>query len=548
MEASIPPAEAPSLGELRERHLALLREWNQSADQPPAERAEQLRAAAQALGAWLDDLDERDRAQAIIDYWAAALTGASGRSMPELVQLAPFDPSLPQVLLGRAEAIVAPHVGTALEDDIETMLQRLVRPGPGDTIICRSPVERSDLLAANPKPEAAAQLGAVLDKFVDARIIRRVTGDGPGDDKFEFMFGSVARAWPRLHELLKARRSSNETRDKLLGVAQQWDKAGRDSGYLLAGDALDEAGKYLGEDPLLDEFIRASRHALIFWRWVRLIGTLALLAVAVIVVWQVYGVALRSGLKEGESKGLEAGATLESEAPSAYRLTDEGTPGVPPPQFIPDIGVSGFLWAGPTRPLLFADPESGEPIDPAAIRAGKTLRLRTDRVVRAERPTPERDGGQLGIVREDRLVRIESIANVSRGGTSRRWFAVRLLPQVKVNYSHADSALADMLVRRLREGGFDAFRGNHQPDEETSRQVIYFRKEYGTIAAGLTRQVNDALRPTGDAPAAVTCRFTNNSDYEPGYFEVWVDFSGIAVTRHGAVSRTPPPACDEGRG
>ena len=97
----IDPAEAPSFGELRERHLALLREWSQQSDPTklPIDRAQELRASAQALGGWLDDPEDRDRIQAIIDYWTAAITGAGDRSLPELVRLAEFNPALPIVMV-----------------------------------------------------------------------------------------------------------------------------------------------------------------------------------------------------------------------------------------------------------------------------------------------------------------------------------------------------------------------------------------------------------------------------------------------------------------
>src|SRR5688572_524956 len=203
-----------SFAELRERHLALLREWN-AADEaslvaagiaaggaglaaeslgadlsaeaegeggsrtaeplpapngrlPLAPAAEALRAAATALGGWLDDPEERDRAQGVIDYWTSALASLPGRDFPELLHLAAFDPALPAAAVEQAEAIFAGHEGTAREADAEAMLSCLVRPGDGDTIVCRPPVERVDLEHADGVTDQTASQGELLDDLVAA--------------------------------------------------------------------------------------------------------------------------------------------------------------------------------------------------------------------------------------------------------------------------------------------------------------------------------------------------------------------------------------------
>ena len=305
------PHDLLSFCELRERHLALLREWNAadeaslvaagiaaggaglaaeaasaggsegaggSADSsaeplpapngrlPLAPAAEALRASATALGGWLDDPEERDRAQGVIDYWTSALASLPGREFPELLHLAAFDPALPAAAVEQAETIFAGHEGTAREADAEAMLSCLVRPGDGDKIVCRPPVERVDLEHADGVTDQTASQGELLDELVAAGLIRKLDGETPAQDRFDFTHGSVARAWPRMRALLDRRRSANATRDKLRATAHLWKESQGDSGYLLTGPVLDDAGRYFGEDKLLDEFLLASRHSENRWK------------------------------------------------------------------------------------------------------------------------------------------------------------------------------------------------------------------------------------------------------------------------------------------
>src|SRR5688572_28744196 len=114
------PSQVASLSEIRARHLELIGRWTPDMDEEATAGlvplAEALRADARALGVWLDVADDRDRAQGIIDYWAAALMGLSGHGFPAMMRLEPFDPALPEAAAERAEAIVAPNDGTPREE------------------------------------------------------------------------------------------------------------------------------------------------------------------------------------------------------------------------------------------------------------------------------------------------------------------------------------------------------------------------------------------------------------------------------------------------
>lgn len=89
--------EVDSLQELRPLHVALLQEWAGLDDALKSARAEAFRQTASAAGRWIKNLDERDSAQSLLDYWTATMAGlASSAAYPKLVTLAPFDPSTVQ--------------------------------------------------------------------------------------------------------------------------------------------------------------------------------------------------------------------------------------------------------------------------------------------------------------------------------------------------------------------------------------------------------------------------------------------------------------------
>lgn len=88
--------EIISLLQLRPLHVALLQEWSKLDDAQKRERGEAFRATATSAGRWIKNLEERDGAQALLDYWTATIGGIPGEAYPELVALAPFDPATVQ--------------------------------------------------------------------------------------------------------------------------------------------------------------------------------------------------------------------------------------------------------------------------------------------------------------------------------------------------------------------------------------------------------------------------------------------------------------------
>ncbi|HEV7660687.1 MAG TPA: DNA/RNA non-specific endonuclease [Allosphingosinicella sp.] len=88
--------EITSLLQLRPLHVALLQEWSKLDDAQKRERGEAFRATATSAGRWIKNLEERDGAQALLDYWTATIGSIPGQAYPELVALAPFDPATVQ--------------------------------------------------------------------------------------------------------------------------------------------------------------------------------------------------------------------------------------------------------------------------------------------------------------------------------------------------------------------------------------------------------------------------------------------------------------------
>ena len=530
----IDPAEAPSFGELRERHLALLREWSQQSDPTklPIDRAQQLRAAAQGVGGWLDDAEDRDRIQAIIDYWTAAITGAGDRSLPELVRLAEFNPALPQVLVGRGEAIIATHAGTAVEDDLEAMLMCLVRPGPRDTVACRLPVERGDMLPATLAPETAQKLGDMLDAFVEARIVRRIPGDTPDRDRFELMYGSVARAWPRLHDALKEKRSANETRDKLRATAQLWMEQKRDPGYLLGGSSLNEAGKYLGENELLNQFIRASRRAANRRRnWLVaafLLGPAA--AVLIAIGFNKYGdYQFGVGSSEADFNQLEQ-IELKQDAGSAPA-------GPSDPRWADAAGAEGagrigVLWAGRAQAPMLTAPGTGETVDPATIADGGAYRTTRSIYLRSGAPDENYVSRPVvGVAPAGSLV-VAQAAPVpfERASGRQYWIEVRVVPRVYIHAYNESPRQLEPLKRALRSAGFEV--PPLPPDRRAiGRRALHIFDDKGDdeLAAAVANKVARTVTRGDGRPPELGCVYMARTEREAGTLDLWLDLRGLRV-------------------
>jgi WD40 repeat protein len=135
------------------------------------------------------------------------------------------------------------------------LLLRLVRPGEGLEVTSNR-VRRETLYQAG---EARHRIDGVLDKLVQARLVRLTGAETPDDAQVEIAHEALVRNWPRLVGWLEDERENIRRRLRLTAAAEQWEALNRDSGALLRGPLLDEAGRYPDLNELETEFIQASQ-------------------------------------------------------------------------------------------------------------------------------------------------------------------------------------------------------------------------------------------------------------------------------------------------
>jgi formylglycine-generating enzyme required for sulfatase activity len=137
------------------------------------------------------------------------------------------------------------------------ILLRLVRPGTG-VEFTRSRATRRTLYQSG---EANDRIDRVLEKLVNARLLRQTDGATAELDQFEVAHEALVRNWPRLVEWLEDERVVLRHRLRFTAQAEDWDTRGRDSGALLRGKQLQEALLFEELNPLEQEYIDASKEA-----------------------------------------------------------------------------------------------------------------------------------------------------------------------------------------------------------------------------------------------------------------------------------------------
>lgn len=143
-----------------------------------------------------------------------------------------------------------------LEDQEATkrIFQTLVQPTAGAEFV-RKRVRRESLAGVVGVPDRADR---VLQRFVEAGLIRLSPGVEPADDQFEVTHEALIRNWPLLGEWLEEVRRRSEKEIQLLAAARLWRESGRKPGYLLVGEAVDDAERYAAASPEIAELVRAS--------------------------------------------------------------------------------------------------------------------------------------------------------------------------------------------------------------------------------------------------------------------------------------------------
>jgi energy-coupling factor transporter ATP-binding protein EcfA2 len=144
------------------------------------------------------------------------------------------------------------------------ILLRMVRPSEG-LEVTSSRVRREELL----RIEDPGRVERVLDKLVQARLVRLTEGETPADDQVEVAHEALVRNWPRLVEWLEEERAEISTRRRLDTLVDEWLRLEKKGGLLDAVQVLDaerwlasSSAKVLGHHPELPGLVEASREAI----------------------------------------------------------------------------------------------------------------------------------------------------------------------------------------------------------------------------------------------------------------------------------------------
>ena len=119
-------------------------------------------------------------------------------------------------------------------------------------------------------------LKEVLQRFVDAGLLRRIPAESVSDDRFELSHSVVIRHWPRLIVWLQEKRRAEAGLERYTAGLERWRANNRRSRYLLSLGALLDSRAYRGASSAVDEYIAASR------RWWILAGVATILSIILI--------------------------------------------------------------------------------------------------------------------------------------------------------------------------------------------------------------------------------------------------------------------------
>lgn len=144
------------------------------------------------------------------------------------------------------------------QDAAKWIFLRLVRPAELSQEFTSNRVRRERLKKGGP---AQDRVERVLDRLIEAGLVRVTKGDVPDNDQIEVAHEALVRNWPMLSAWLEDERVNLRQRLRLTSAAEQWKDHGGDPGSLLRGVVLKEAEEYQDRNELEDEFVNASREA-----------------------------------------------------------------------------------------------------------------------------------------------------------------------------------------------------------------------------------------------------------------------------------------------
>ncbi|HZY25235.1 MAG TPA: hypothetical protein VFE71_05375, partial [Bacteroidales bacterium] len=143
-----------------------------------------------------------------------------------------------------------------LEDQVtcKRIFLKMVRPTEG-LEVTSSRIPLKELYQSG---EAGDRVERVLNKLIEARLVRKSEGNTPNDTQVEVAHEALIRNWLQLVEWLEDERVNLRQRLRLKLAAEQWEEKGRDQGALLRGSLLEEARQYNDLTELETQFIDTS--------------------------------------------------------------------------------------------------------------------------------------------------------------------------------------------------------------------------------------------------------------------------------------------------
>lgn len=140
---------------------------------------------------------------------------------------------------------------------VKRILLRMVRPTEGLEVTSNR-IQRKTLYQTG---EARDRVDRVLDKLIQARLVRLTESGTPDDAQVEVAHEALVRNWPRLVSWLEDERVSMRQRLRLKVAVEQWEAYRRDPSALLRGTLLNDALTYKDLNELETEFIQCSIRA-----------------------------------------------------------------------------------------------------------------------------------------------------------------------------------------------------------------------------------------------------------------------------------------------
>ena len=107
---------------------------------------------------------------------------------------------------------------------------------------------RRDVLMQIDAPDRVTR---VLQRYVEAGLIQLTPGTDRDGDRFDVIHEVLINNSPRLRDWLQREREQSEKKLQLMATARLWQESGFKSGYLISGDALDDAAAFTEGAPEL---------------------------------------------------------------------------------------------------------------------------------------------------------------------------------------------------------------------------------------------------------------------------------------------------------